>query len=473
MTTDNKTRGLSLWTLVMLIFVPTFGFNNITTNGVALGPAAVPSWMLVCLLYFLPLTAIIAELASANRDKGGGIYNWISCSLGPKWAFFGTWSYFISNLFYLQFVFARIPVMASWAVFGENRFTDSNVDLLPYYSIVLCLALTWIASRGVASFSKLSNLGGKFTFGVTGAFILFAFLAYFKGTPSATEFSVETMTPDFSTNYFATFSWLLFAVAGAEVGGTYIGKVDNPLKNFPKGVFIATMLVGGAYIIGSLAVGLVASPEVLAEAGLKDSIFVVHKMLAESWGINGEVVVRLFSAILLVTSVAAYVVWIESPLRAMFSEVPAGTFPKFLTRKDADGSLTQALWSQAGIVIILIAIPLVGLESIDAFFRLITDLSALSLVLPYVILALAYLVYRSKHGAAPFSMFKSNGVAMTVGIATVLVSIAGFFGAGIDYYVDAETGLEAVKAILLTYGGPFILILLGYGLTYFGSHTKP
>lgn len=199
----------------------------------------------------------------------------------------------------------------------------------------------------------------------------------------------------------------------------------------------------------------------------------VHKMLAESWGINGEVVVRLFSAILLVTSVAAYVVWIESPLRAMFSEVPAGTFPKFLTRKDADGSLTQALWSQAGIVIILIAIPLVGLESIDAFFRLITDLSALSLVLPYVILALAYLVYRSKHGAAPFSMFKSNGVAMTVGIATVLVSIAGFFGAGIDYYVDAETGLEAVKAILLTYGGPFILILLGYGLTYFGSQTKP
>jgi len=456
----------------MLIFVPTFGFMNITTNGVALGPAAVPSWLLVCVFYFLPLTAIIAELASANQDKGAGIYNWISCGLGPKWAFFGTWSYFISNLFYLQFVFARIPVMASWALFGENRFTDSNVSLIPFFSIVLCLALTWIASRGVQSFSKLSNLGGKLTFAVTGGFILFAFVAYFSGTPSATEFSVETMTPDFSTTYFATFSWLLFAVAGAEVGGTYIDKVDNPLRNFPRGVIMATMLVGVAYVLGSFAVGLVASPDVLAQAGIKDAIFVVHKILAESLGINGDILVRLFSVILLVTSVAAYVVWIESPLRAMFSEVPEGTFPKYLTKKDADGGLTQALWIQSGIVIVLIAIPLIGLESIDSFFRLVTDLSALSLVLPYVVLTMAYLAFRVKQGPAPFTMFKSNTWAITIGVATVIVSIAGFFGAGIDYYVDAETGLDAAKAILMTYGGPFVLILMGYGLTQFGTKKK-
>lgn len=260
--TDHKTAlnksELSLWALVMLIFVPTFGFNNITTNAVALGPAAGPSWLLVCVLYFLPLTAIIAELASANHDKRGGIYSWIDCSLRPKWAFFGTWSYFISNLLYLQFVFSRIPVMASWALFGENRFNDQNVELLPYLAIFLCLALTWIAGRGVKQFSKLSSLGGKLTFLVTGSFIFFAFLAYFIGTPSATELNRETLIPEFSTSYFATFSWLLFAVAGAEVAGTYIHEVDNPVRNFPRGVLMATMLVGVAYILGSMAVSLIA-----------------------------------------------------------------------------------------------------------------------------------------------------------------------------------------------------------------------
>jgi len=56
--TTMKKSKLSLWALVMLIFVPTFGFNNITTNAVALGPAAVTSWIIVCLLYFLPLIAL-------------------------------------------------------------------------------------------------------------------------------------------------------------------------------------------------------------------------------------------------------------------------------------------------------------------------------------------------------------------------------------------------------------------------------
>lgn len=451
----------------MLIFVPTFGFNNITTNGVALGPAAVPSWILVCLFYFLPLTVIIAELASVNQNRSGGIYSWIATSLGHRWAFFGTWSYFISNLFYLQFVFARIPVMASWALYGENRFSDANVTLLPYFSILLCLALTWIASRGVQSFSKLSNLGGKFTFAVTGAFILFAFLAFVNGKPSATEFTVESMTPDFSTSYFATFSWLLLAVSGAEVAGTYMNKVDKPLKNFPRGVITATMLVGGAYILGSLAVGLVASPEILAEAGLKDAIFIVHKLLAESFGIDGIVVVRIFAFIFLVTSIAAYVVWIESPLRAMFSEVPQGTFPEILTRRDSQDRFTHALWIQAAVVIVLIAIPLIGLESIDAFFRLVTDLTALSLVIPYLILAAAYLVFRQKNDPGPFTLLPSKKLALSVAGGTVMISIAAFFGAGIDYYVDAESTGEAVKSILMTYGGPIFLIALGYGFTHF------
>ena len=43
--------------------------------------------------------------------------------------------------------------------------------------------------------------------------------------------------------------------------------------------------------------------------------------------------------------------------------------------------------------------------------------------------------------------------------------MAGFFGAGIDYYVGAETRTEAAKAVLMVYGGPLILIALGFGLS--------
>jgi amino acid transporter len=178
-------------------------------------------------------------------------------------------------------------------------------------------------------------------------------------------------------------------------------------------------------------------------------------------------VVQIYSASLVLTSVAAYVVWIESPIRAMFADVPEHTFPKFLTVRDANDSLSNALWTQSGVVIILIAIPLLGIASIDGFFRLLTDLSALSLVIPYIILATAFLVFRLKGAQGPFTMLKSNKLAIVVASITVLVSVAGFFGAGLDYYVDVDTDAEATKAILMTYGGPLVLIALGYGLTYF------
>jgi len=188
-------------------------------------------------------------------------------------------------------------------------------------------------------------------------------------------------------------------------------------------------------------------------------------ILAENWGLNGRIVVRFYSAVLLIASIAAYVVWLESPIRAMFAAVPEGTFPEFLTRTDKQGNFLNALWTQAGIVVVLIAIPLIGLDSIDSFFRLLTDLSSLSLVIPYIVLAAGYFVFRLKKISAPFTMLRSGYLAATVALITVLVGMAGFFGAGIEYYIDAETRTEAIKAILMVYGGPFILIGVGFGLT--------
>lgn len=467
----NNSKKIGLWALVMLIFVPTFGFGNITTNAVALGPAAIPSWLLVSVLFFLPLSGVIAELASANNDKHGGLYSWIDSAIGPKWAYIGTWSYFISNLFYLQMVFAKIPVMVSWAIFGENRFNDSNAYLLSYLGIGIAILLTLIATTGVRKFSKLSDFGGKFTLAVTVIFIVFALVGILVGKPSATEFTAASVMPSFNVDYFSTFSWLLFAVAGAEVAGTYICDVDKPNKTFPKAVILATVLVAASYIIGSIALCVVASPDAIQKSGLKDAGYVVYKLLAEKWGLDGKIVVQLYAAVLTITSISAYIVWMESPIRAMFSEVPEGTFPKVLTKKDENGTLKNALWIQCAVVIILVAVPAVGLNSIDAFFKFLTNLSSLSLILPYIILSGAYLVYRLRGNKAPYTMFKSNFFAIAVSILLLVLGIAGFIGAGLGDIVSAETKMDAIKAIGKDYGGPVLLILLGYGLTLFSKSS--
>ena len=423
----GKDKKIKLWALVMLIFVPTFGFGNIASNAVYLGPAAIPSWVIVSILYFLPLCGIIAEMASANRDKEGGIYSWINKALGEKWAFVGTWTYFIGILFYLQMVFSRIPVAASWAILGRNIFTDSNAYLLPILSIVICIAMTYIATIGVSKFSKLADFGGQFTLGATVIFILMAIVGYFMGTPSATEFTVQNVIPDFNVSYFSTFSWLLFAVSGSEVAGTYIMQTENPKKTFPKAMIIATALIAFSYILGSVAIQFIASPEVLQKAGIQDAGYVVYYILANNFGINGKVIVQVYAAINLITSIAAYIIWMESPIRAMFGEVPKGTFPSFLTKKRKDGTLVNALWTQCAILVVLIC---------------------------------AFISFRKHNKDLDFKFFKSDALAYTVAGIALVLSCAGFFGAGLQDIVGSS-GKEATILIIKTYGGPVILMALG------------
>lgn len=458
----GEQKKLSLWTVVLLTVVPTFGFGNITNNVVALGPASVPSWFIVAILFFLPLSLFIAELASVPNSGSAGIYTWIKMGLGEKWAFVGTWSYFVSTLFYLQMVFARVPVMISWTIFGENRFTDESAYMLPYMSVFLAVFLTFVASRGVKKFSKISDVGGKLTLAITVIFIVFAFVGVLTGTPSETQFTSEALIPTFDTAYFSTFSWLLLAVAGAEVGGTYVKNMEEPKKNFPKAIFIATFLIGFAYVIGSVAVLLVASPETIQEAGVKDAAYVVYEMLANNFGLNGKIVIRIYALILTITSVAAYIVWMESPLRALFSEVPDGTFPHILTKQEEDGTLKNALWIQCAVVVVLIVVPLFGMSGLDTFFNTLTDLSALSSVPAYAMLAIAFFVFRLKNGKSEFSVFKSKGLALGVAALAIFLALLGYIGAGLDYVVWAESASEAVSLTIKTYGGPVILIIVGY-----------
>ena len=314
----------------------------------------------------------------------------------------------------------------------------------------------------VEKFSKISDVGGKLTLAITVIFIVFAFVGLATGTPSQTQFTQEALVPSFDTAYFATFSWLLLAVAGAEVGGTYVKNMEEPKKNFPKAIFIATFLIGFAYVIGSVAVLLVASPETIQEAGVKDAAYVVYEILADNFGLNGKIIIRIYALILTITSVAAYIVWMESPLRALFSEVPEGAFPKVLTKQEEDGTLKNALWIQCAVVIVLIVVPLFGMSGLDAFFNMLTDLSALSSVPAYAMLAMAFFAFRYQNKESEFTAFKSRTFALVVAGAAIFLGILGYIGAGLDYVVWAESASEAMTLTVKTYGGPVILIIVGY-----------
>ena len=88
------------------------------------------------------------------------------------------------------------------------------------------------------------------------------------------------------------------------------------------------------------------------------------------------------------------------------------------------------------------------------------------MIIPYIVLGAAYLSYRLKGNNAPFTILKTKASAILVSAIILILGIAGFIGAGISDVVYAESNREAIIAIVMDYGGPIILILLGYVLVY-------
>ncbi|MFT5484247.1 MAG: amino acid transporter, partial [Halieaceae bacterium] len=343
---NPKAPGISVSTLTMIIVVATFGFANVIDNLVEIGLSAIPSWFLVGVLYFLPLALILAEFASDTK-KTGGIYSYMERGLGEKWAFVGTWSYFVSNLMYLQSSFSRLPVRISLSITGTDIFENAAI-LLPIFGVLLCILITCLACRGVKRFSIYADWFGRGTIALVVLLVLVPVVLVVGGwRQSATPFTTEALIPTLDLDYFATFSWLLFAVGGAEVAAPYVSETRNPAKDFPRAIIVSTVVIAVTYVLATVAVALLVP---LSSLTLATGLYDIWEALAEMLGIQPQLFARACMIFLSGGAIAAFVVWAESPIRVMFSEVPSGTFPSSLTKSDDQGTLRNALWMQAMLV---------------------------------------------------------------------------------------------------------------------------
>jgi hypothetical protein len=93
-------------------------------------------------------------------------------------------------------------------------------------------------------------------------------------------------------------------------------------------------------------------------------------------------------------------------------------------------------------------------------------MTALSLVIPYFLLVVAYVVFRYKKMGAPFSMLKADAGAYTAAGVALALSLAAYLGAGLDYVMASESTGEAIGLVLQTYAGPIVLIAVGYAFSW-------
>ena len=419
MSESRKVIGFS--TLVMMTLTCVFRFRNVINQYAELGPASISLWLIGTVVYFLPMVLMMGEMASANAGKKAGIYSWIESTLGQKWAFYGSWTYFFANMFYFTVLTSTTVVYSSWGLLGENVFGADSAMALAVTCIAIFWGISFAVTKGVGFLARLAKVAGIASMGISLFFIIAAIVSVFVlGNEPAQQLTLSATLPEFSDwNTLVMVGWLLFALAGSEGIGVYIGDTRGGSKTFVKAIVCAALLTGTLYCLGGYAVSLVVTGN---DLDLTNGIFTLFLLLGEQLGI-GAWIANLVGITLAIATLGGLAVWVNSSIQAMFSDLPEGILPEKLTERDEKGVPANALWVQAFVVSLLFLIPALGIDSVETLMHTIISMSALNLLVPTIFLILGYAGLRTRKSDMPreFKMVASDKVALAISGALLAI----------------------------------------------------
>lgn len=477
---DNSRAKIRSTALLLMTFSAVFSFPSIINNSIQIGLAAIPAYLFGSIFYFLPFALMIAEFASANAESESGIHSWIKSSLGEKWAFLGSWSYFFVNLFFFCSLLPQTLIYASYAFLGKNVFEGSNMPLvIALISIVLFWGSTFVSIKGVDWLSKITNVAGiaKILLGII--FIVLAFVVVFGlGKAPAQEFTMASITPKFNWTFFMTMAWILQAVGGAESIGVYVKDIKGGNKAFVRTIIMSTVIIGGLYVLGCVSIGLIV-PQSALQGNFSNGIFDVFKILAAHFGIGG-IVNRFVGLIMLLCNIGSLVIWTAAPAKVLFSEIPEGIFGHWAAKTDDQGNPYNALILQAVVVSILLIVPALGVGSMDSFLETLINMTASTSLIPVLFFLIAYIVLRWKKDNMKRDFKMGNRVfGLIAGVFLLIVFIFIFFMSTVPEPSIIMAKLNGTLApgvsnpiVTLVYNIAGLIVFLGFASICWARYAK-
>ena len=209
--------------------------------------------LFIPLIWSLPTSLMVGELASAIPEEGG-YYIWVRRALGPFWGFQEAWlsltaSVFDMAIYPVTFVLYLSRVAPNW--------TAGNRSTLWTLAVVLGCAL-WnlrgaraVGGGSVALFAiMLAPFAVLIGFGLWQGFIL-----------HAAGGGIAALTrPIASPDLAAALSVCLWNYMGWDNASTVAQEVENPQRTYPRAMLLSAALVAATYILPLTAVAVAGIP---------------------------------------------------------------------------------------------------------------------------------------------------------------------------------------------------------------------
>ncbi|MGZ9585929.1 glutamate/gamma-aminobutyrate family transporter YjeM [Paenibacillus marinisediminis] len=457
MSNTNTTRKLTLVSLVLMIFTSVYGFNNIPRSFYKMGYAAIPWFIFSAIAFFVPFALMVAEYGSAFKEEKGGIYSWMEKSIGPKFAFIGTFMWYFSYITWMVNVASSMWVPVSNAIFGQDTtqswtiFNLQGPQVLGILGIVWILIVTYTSTKGLDKIKKVTSLGGTAVL-LLNVFLWVGAIAVLVGNHgqlaqpiTGLHSFLETPNPKYAGDLIASLAFIvyaLFAYGGLEAVGGLVDVTENPEKTFPKGILISAAIISVGYSLGILLIGIFtnwASVMGIANVNLGNVSYIVMANLGYSLGIAfgasdatatalGHGVARFIGLSMFLALSGAFFTLMFSPLKQLIEGTPKRLWPGKIG-ETKNGLPVHAMWIQATIVSVMIALIAFGGSTMAVFFNILVSMTNVAMTIPYIFIALAFPYFKKKVQInKPFIVYKTQLSAnIWTWIVVLTVGFANFF----------------------------------------------
>ncbi|MBR2374542.1 MAG: amino acid permease, partial [Lentisphaeria bacterium] len=283
-------------------------------------------------LFLLPASLVSAELGSAFSSRNGGVYTWVKSAFGPGWGFTAIWLQWIQNVIWY-------PTVLGFAA-GSLAYLPNRPEMASdgtYCGLVVIITF-WIATlfalKGTRTVGAVTKYGVLLGTIIPGIFIILLGLFWWlRGLPlaflspensgaaaSAVAHYHPTFFPHISgLGSVAFLAGIILLFAGVEVQAVHVTEMEQPERNFPKAMLLASLIIIILFLLGAMAVAaVIPAGDISLTAGLMEAF----RQILGKFGLGFLVpVMGLLTAF---GAIGGVMSWITGPSQGLLSTASEG-----------------------------------------------------------------------------------------------------------------------------------------------------
>lgn len=409
--------------------------------------------LLSALFFFVPVALVSAELASGWPERG--VYTWVKTALGPKMGFLAIWLEWIENVIWyptiLSFIATTFAYIIDPALANAKSYVMTAI-LITFWSV------TWINFLGMRASGWISSIAALFgTIVPIALIILLGGIWIWAGHPTQIAFQWSQIIPDFtSLNELVLLSGVLLGLAGMEMSAVHAKEVQNPRRDYPRGIFYSTLLILLFSILGSLAIAaIVPKEQIQLASGGMEAFSYLFRTFGMNWAIPVVAAVMTFGALGMMST------WVVGPSRGLLASALDGDLPPLFQKVNAKGMPVPILITQA-LIVTALCLVFLFMPSVNSSYWILVALASILYMIMYILMFVAAIILRYTHPDTPRHYKIPFG---NVGMwAVCLLGILGSgFGLIVGFFPPAQldTGsLWTFEAFLI--GGTLLFCILPF-----------